>query len=166
MLGQCSLSSSCSTGVMPCEASVDTRNSQRRTRGDFGPTTHKFGCRETRPIRRAGRRRVGISTDRRTLRNSLESPQRPSPEVTCPHEAPLNPVVEQSLCLLEIRNIETLSEPGINRLKQIHVVRAPKSQAHPLYPAATKPRIWLSSGSCSRHCKTTNVRCWRTKRPV
>ena len=27
--------------------------------------------------------------------------------------------VEQSLCLRKIRNIETLSEPGINRLKQI-----------------------------------------------
>lgn len=51
--------------------------------------------------------------------------------------------------LTEIRNIETLSEPGINWHKQIYVVRAPKSQAHPLYPAATKPRIWLSSGTSS-----------------
>ncbi|MGA7085921.1 MAG: hypothetical protein WB005_22505, partial [Pseudolabrys sp.] len=36
-----------------------------------------------------GSQKVGISTDGRTPRNSLESPQRPSPEVTCLHEAPL-----------------------------------------------------------------------------
>src|SRR6476646_9575716 len=72
MPGRCSLLSSCSTGVMPCEASVDTPvhhtflNSQRRTRGDFGPTTRKFGCRETRPIRRAVRRRSAfLLTDER-----------------------------------------------------------------------------------------------------
>ena len=71
-----------------------------------------------------GSQKVGISTDGRAPRNSLESPQSPSPEVTCPMRRLSIQFVEQSLCLQKIRNIETLSEPGINRLKSVGLYQA------------------------------------------
>jgi len=61
-----------------------------------------------------GSQKVGINS-----LESLESPQSPSPEVTCPMRHLSIQFVEQGLCLQKIRNIETLSEPGTDRLKQI-----------------------------------------------
>ena len=154
MPGRCSLSSSCSTGVMPCEASVDTSpvlkcaapNSWRLWTYDAQVWMPGVAANSA-----CGSRKVGISTDGRTPETVWKGRKGQARKSLAPMRRLSIRFVDQSLCLLEIRSIETLSEPGINRLKQIYVVRAPKSQAHPLYPAATKPRIWLSSGSCSRH---------------
>ena len=126
MPGRCSLSSSCSTGVMPCEASVDTSPVRHTFLKFAAPNSWRlwtYHAQVWMPGDAAnsacGSQKVGISTDGRAPRNSLESPQSPSPEVTCPMRRLSIQFVEQSLCLQKIRNIETLSEPGINRLKQI-----------------------------------------------
>ena len=117
MPGRCSLLSSCSTGVMPCEASMDTSPVRHTFLKLAAASSWRLWTYDsqvwmsgTRPIRRAGRRRFGISTDTQTPRNSLESPQRPSP-ITCPHEAPLNPVCRAKPLLAGDPQLETLSEP-------------------------------------------------------
>ena len=63
MSERCSLSSSCSTGVMPREASVDTSPVRHTFLKFVAPNSRRLWtydalilCRETRPIRRAGRR--------------------------------------------------------------------------------------------------------------
>src|SRR6478735_735765 len=73
MPGRCSLSSSCSTGVMPYEASVDTSPVRHTFLKFAAPNSWRLwtyhaqvGCRETRPIRRAVRRRSAfLLTDER-----------------------------------------------------------------------------------------------------
>ena len=96
MSERCSLSSSCSTGVMPREAGVDTSPVRDTFLKFAAPNSWRlwtYDAQVSMPGDAAnstcGSQKVGISTDGRTPRNSLESQQRPSPEVTCPHEAPL-----------------------------------------------------------------------------
>src|SRR5712671_7429099 len=85
MPGRCSLSSSCSTGVMPCEASVDT-SPVRHTFLKFAALNSwrlwTYHAQVWMPGDAAnsacGSQKVGISTDGRAPRNSLESPQTPA----------------------------------------------------------------------------------------
>src|SRR6266481_750844 len=85
MPGRCSLSSSCSTGVMPCEASVDTSPVCHTFLKFAAPNSWRlwtYHAQVWMPGGAAnsacGSQKVGISTDGRAPRNSLESPQTPA----------------------------------------------------------------------------------------
>src|SRR6478736_6499148 len=85
MPGRCSLSSSCSTGVMPCEASVDTAPVRHTFLKFAAPNSWRlwtYHAQVWMPGDAAnsacGSQKVGISTDGRAPRNSLESPQTPA----------------------------------------------------------------------------------------
>ena len=119
MSERCSLSSSCSTGVMPREAGVDTSPVRDTFLKFAAPNSWRlwtYDAQVSMPGDAAnstcGSQKVGISTDGRTPRNSLESPQRPSPEVTCPHEAPLS---LSSKAFARWRS--ATSKPSVNRYK-------------------------------------------------
>src|SRR5258708_33524235 len=111
MPGRCSLSSSCSTGVMPCEASVDTSPVCHTFLKFAAPNSWRlwtYHAQVWMPGDAAnsacGSQKVGISTDGRAPRNSLESPQTPAAlakrrmsavgkttNVRCWHETDLQP---------------------------------------------------------------------------
>src|SRR5712671_5046595 len=85
MPGRCSLSSSCSTGVMPCEASVDTSPVRHTFLKFAAPNSWRLWTYDAQvwmpgdaANSACGSQKVGISTDGRAPRNSLESPQRPT----------------------------------------------------------------------------------------
>src|SRR6266404_6630057 len=85
MLGRCSLSSSCSTGVMPCEASVDTSPVRHTFLKFAAPNLWRLWTYDAQvwmpgdaANSACGSQKVGISTDGRAPRNSLESPQTPA----------------------------------------------------------------------------------------
>jgi hypothetical protein len=104
-----------------------------------------------------GSQKVGISTDGRAPRNSLESPQSPSPEVTCPMRRLSIQFVEQSLCLQKIRNIETLSEPGnINDRPPLGIVRVEAPR-----PWGSSPTAWELRLIMRKHSATfsLSVKC-------
>ena len=119
MSERCSLSSSCSTGVMSREVSVDASSVRHAFLKFAAPNSWRLWTYDAQvwmpgdaTNSTCGSLKVGISTDGRTPRNSLEGPQRPSPEVTCPHEAPLS---LSSKAFARWRS--ATSKPSVNRYK-------------------------------------------------